>query len=191
MDIKTGWRGKGLVEWWSHGVMKWFREAEIGGMEGSCVGSGPHCLILRRRDPAKFVGLILAFRRALLRLRAVFRRLCRFQGKGTPLNGSKRRIAFKLNMNKTIETLVAVNEANIGRLAYQFWENAGCPAGRDLEFWLAAEAKVRTSVTGPVASGKEVPSAASSKETAQKASRAARGGIKKTWPKPYPSLPRF
>ena len=127
----------------------------------------------------------------MLRLGPVFRRLCRFQGKGTPLNGAKRRIAFKLNMNKTIEASVAVNEADIGRLAYQMWENAGRPAGRDLEFWLAAEAKVRMSATATVASGKEVPSPASSKETAQKASRAARGGIKKTWPKPYPSLPRF
>jgi hypothetical protein len=94
-------------------------------------------------------------------------------------------------MNKTIESSVAVSEANIGRLAYQLWENAGRPVGRDLEFWLTAEAKVRASVNATVASGKEVLSPVSRKETAQKAPRIARGGIKKTWPKPYPSLPRF
>ena len=46
-------------------------------------------------------------------------------------------------MNKTIEKSVAVNETSVSRLAYQLWENAGRPAGRDLEFWLAAEAKVK------------------------------------------------
>jgi len=95
-------------------------------------------------------------------------------------------------MNKTIEKSVAVNEASIGRLAYQLWEKASRPAGRDLEFWLAAEEQLRAAEKPAAASSSaEVPSAASSNDKAHKAPRIARGGIRKTWPKPYPSLPRF
>lgn len=31
----------------------------------------------------------------------------------------------------------------IKRLAYYRWEKAGCPEGKDLEFWLAAEKEQR------------------------------------------------
>jgi hypothetical protein len=95
-------------------------------------------------------------------------------------------------MNKMIKQSVAAKETSVSRLAYQLWETAGRPAGRDLEFWLAAEAKVRAVVQQPVsvASAESAP-AVPSREKAQRATRPARGGIKKTWPKPYPSLPRF
>jgi hypothetical protein len=95
-------------------------------------------------------------------------------------------------MNKTIETAVTLNEASIGRLAYQLWENAGRPAGRDLEFWLAAEAQARAAAAQPIAPERaEASPVKPSKAKAPKAPHSARGGIKKTWPKPYPSLPRF
>ncbi len=34
---------------------------------------------------------------------------------------------------------VAANREGISCLAFQLWEKAGCPEGRDLEFWLGAE----------------------------------------------------
>ena len=55
---------------------------------------------------------------------------------------------------------VIADQASVSRLAYQLWENAGRPAGRDLEFWLAAEAHVRTTVQQPVASATEAVSPA-------------------------------
>ncbi len=42
-------------------------------------------------------------------------------------------------MDKTIVKEVAVTKDVIARLAYQLWEKAGRPAGRDLEFWVEAE----------------------------------------------------
>ena len=96
------------------------------------------------------------------------------------------------NMKKTMEQTVTVDEANVSRVAYQLWENAGRPTGRDLEFWLAAEARVRSS-TKPisVAHGAEVSALSSREEKSERGARSTRGGIKKTWPKPYPSLPKF
>jgi hypothetical protein len=94
-------------------------------------------------------------------------------------------------MNKTIEHTVSTDQESVSRLAYQLWENAGRPASRDLEFWLLAEAQVRTAGSRPTARREETAPATSPKEQAHKAPRAARGGIKKTWPKPYPSLPKF
>jgi hypothetical protein len=96
------------------------------------------------------------------------------------------------NMKKTMEQTMTVDEANVSRVAYQLWENAGRPVGRDLEFWLAAEAHVRSS-TKPISIGRgaEVSALSSREEKSERATRSARGGIKKTWPKPYPSLPKF
>jgi hypothetical protein len=94
-------------------------------------------------------------------------------------------------MNKTIEQTGA-DESYVSRLAYELWENAGRPAGRDLEFWLAAEAKVHATAQRPTASASvEATPAVAAQQKPGKAPRAARGGIKKTWPKPYPSLPKF
>jgi hypothetical protein len=96
-------------------------------------------------------------------------------------------------MNKTIETAATTEECSVSRVAYQLWENAGRPAGRDLEFWLAAEAQVRANprpfVASRVVSTPVTPTPAPVKE--QKTVRNNRGGLKKTWPKPYPSLPKF
>jgi hypothetical protein len=95
-------------------------------------------------------------------------------------------------MNKTMKQAVIADQASVSRLAYQLWENAGRPTGRDLEFWLAAEANVRTAVRQPVASATAAAApAVTTQEKPSRGTRPARGGIKKTWPKPYPSLPRF
>lgn len=99
---------------------------------------------------------------------------------------------FKIDMNKTIEQTMAVDRANLSRLAYQLWENAGRPVGRDLEFWLAAEAQVQATKQAAVTSDFAPASPATpAKEQTFKSPRTARGGIKKTWPKPYPTLPKF
>lgn len=37
------------------------------------------------------------------------------------------------------QTVLNLNQETIACLARQLWEQAGCPSGRDLEFWLAAE----------------------------------------------------
>jgi len=97
-------------------------------------------------------------------------------------------------MNKTIETTtVTNNECSVSRMAYQLWENAGRPAGRDMEFWLAAEAQqaanTRPAATPRVQAIQPTPAPAVAKE--QKTARNGRGGLKKSWPKPYPSLPKF
>jgi hypothetical protein len=93
-------------------------------------------------------------------------------------------------MNMNIEKSVTANEASVSRLAYQLWENAGRPVGRDLEFWLAAEAQARAAAMPRTKStAVEVP--ASAMETSAKTSRSTRPGAKKSWPKPYPNLPKF
>ena len=90
-------------------------------------------------------------------------------------------------MNKTTTNTTTTEEANVSRVAYQLWEDAGRPSGRDLEFWLTAEAKVRAaSSEAPL-----VSSAAPAPFKTQKATRPATGGTRKTWPKPYPNLPKF
>jgi hypothetical protein len=46
-------------------------------------------------------------------------------------------------MTEPLEYPVKVTEPQIRVVAYQLWEKAGNPAGRDLQFWLAAEAQLR------------------------------------------------
>ncbi len=77
-----------------------------------------------------------------------------------------------------------VHESNVSRLAYQLWENAGCPSGRDLEFWLDAEKSLRNQAK-PVIAAVAAPAAAT------KAAKTTRPGAKRSWPKPYPALPKF
>lgn len=89
-------------------------------------------------------------------------------------------------MNKNME--VTADEQSVSRLAYQLWETAGRPVGRDLEFWLAAEAKLRV-VPAPVAPIALAPVVAVATPKTAKSPRPPVG--KKTWPKPYPNLPKF
>jgi len=93
-----------------------------------------------------------------------------------------------VNMNMNIEKSLKTDVASVSRLAYELWENAGRPAGRDLEFWLAAEAKLQAAALPSLISPVEQVTA---KQSPMKSNRATRGGVKKTWPKPYPSLPKF
>lgn len=68
-------------------------------------------------------------------------------------------------MNQNSPSEVGANHNEISCLAFELWEKAGSPEGRDLEFWLAAETqllalqrpeaiKVATVVAKP-SSGKE------------------------------------
>jgi hypothetical protein len=43
----------------------------------------------------------------------------------------------------------APTEQTIQHAAYLLWEEAGCPAGRDQEFWFAAQERLRRTVTVP------------------------------------------
>ena len=46
-------------------------------------------------------------------------------------------------MQNPTERSVTVTEPEIGVVAYRLWEQAGHPAGRDLQFWLDAESQLR------------------------------------------------
>jgi Protein of unknown function (DUF2934) len=91
-------------------------------------------------------------------------------------------------MNTNMKNSVTRDEASVSRLAYQLWENAGRPAGRDLEFWLAAEAQLHAATTRHAIAPQ--PEVVLVKETSKPA-RSTKTGAKKTWPKPYPTLPKF
>jgi hypothetical protein len=45
--------------------------------------------------------------------------------------------------NMQVQLTPEPNQAQIGALAYQKWEEAGRPQGRDLDFWLQAESQLR------------------------------------------------
>jgi Protein of unknown function (DUF2934) len=55
---------------------------------------------------------------------------------------------MNMNTNMRKETATpprsGVNPDEVAQRAYQFWEAAGRPPGRDLEFWLQAEAEIRS-----------------------------------------------
>lgn len=36
-----------------------------------------------------------------------------------------------------------LNQSEIARLAYLNWQKDGCPAGRDLDYWLEAESQLK------------------------------------------------
>jgi hypothetical protein len=45
-------------------------------------------------------------------------------------------------MKQQIEQTGKIDQAAIGQLAYELWEKAGSPHGRDQEFWFKAEARL-------------------------------------------------
>jgi hypothetical protein len=54
---------------------------------------------------------------------------------------------MSINITTNKEESPAGNEVNrddVARRAYQIWEAAGQPAGRDLEYWLQAEAELQS-----------------------------------------------
>ncbi len=73
-------------------------------------------------------------------------------------------------MNNKIETSGTVNESKIGVVAYRMWEQAGRPAGQDMQFWLDAEAQLRTAAKSAFTALPARPAPADSRaDTAQKA----------------------
>lgn len=70
-------------------------------------------------------------------------------------------MARKHNGNKNIETVQPqIGHEAIARLAKQIWEQEGCQAGRDLDYWLRAEQVLRTSNTSPTSSAHALGGAA-------------------------------
>lgn len=82
---------------------------------------------------------------------------------------------------------MADNEQRIRERAYQLWEQAGCPHGRDGEFWLTAQAELAApkAAPQPVASKTAVPKAAvPPKASSTSAIPAKSGGAKKPAARP-------
>ena len=79
-------------------------------------------------------------------------------------------------MTNTIEHSKALNGSEVRVAAYQMWEQAGHPAGRDLQFWLDAEAQVGTTAkVGPVKPAAHLSPAKSKNSTANKAANVRPG----------------
>jgi hypothetical protein len=58
---------------------------------------------------------------------------------------------------------------DIATAAYYQWVNAGCPAGRDQEFWLKAETELKQN--GQLDASPEAKASTSSKRSAARAQR--------------------
>jgi hypothetical protein len=59
----------------------------------------------------------------------------------TLLGSNSRKMAHTASSSAVL-TPDAPDHEQIARLAYRIYFDAGCPAGRDLEFWLEAERQV-------------------------------------------------
>jgi hypothetical protein len=65
-------------------------------------------------------------------------------------------ITNDIGMNQNCVSSIVSHHEGTACLAFQLWEKAGCPNGRDLEFWLGAEAHMladRKHGAGKVGSG--------------------------------------
>ena len=60
-----------------------------------------------------------------------------------------------MNTKDTVEHSAEV-KSKISVVAYEKWQNAGQPSGKDMQFWLEAEAQVRT----PPVAARKMPTAA-------------------------------
>jgi DUF2934 family protein len=63
-------------------------------------------------------------------------------------------------MQNNLEQIIRIDHAKIGVLAYQLWEQAGHPSGRDKEFWFQAEAELRAALKATPAPQAAKPSLA-------------------------------
>jgi hypothetical protein len=73
-------------------------------------------------------------------------------------------------MENTMEHSKTVNESEVSVMAYQMWEKAGHPPGRDLQFWLDAEVQVCAAAkAAPLAPAAHLSPVGSKKNTAHKA----------------------
>lgn len=70
-------------------------------------------------------------------------------------------------------------EQNISERAYEIWQAEGCPQGRDLEHWLAAEREVSAKDAAPSAENK---APASGEPEANARPAWTNGGIRKSAP---------
>jgi len=52
-------------------------------------------------------------------------------------------------MNTTIDQSTKLDQAAIGLMAYDLWEKAGRPAGKDQQFWYEAEKQLRAAQAVP------------------------------------------
>jgi hypothetical protein len=77
-----------------------------------------------------------------------------------------------MKMQNALEQQIDVNQTS--RRAYQLWERAGCPQGRDLEFWLQAEAELRIASQPERPESAAAPLAPPPARTAQSITAAAR-----------------
>jgi Protein of unknown function (DUF2934) len=78
-------------------------------------------------------------------------------------------------MKNTIEHSVGIKESEIGLVAYQMWEKAGHPPGRDLQFWLDAEAQLRLAAKAAFVPHAPLSPVASEHNTVHKAARVELG----------------
>jgi hypothetical protein len=77
-----------------------------------------------------------------------------------------------------------LDRETIARLAYQIWEQRGCPHGYDVDFWLEAERQF-LSAGKPGRQESTVPAGASpGGQTTTKAAQAASQGTRQTKPSP-------
>ena len=47
-----------------------------------------------------------------------------------------------MNIESQNQAYVELNRDEVARRAVRLWKNSGCPAGRDLEYWLEAEVEL-------------------------------------------------
>ena len=93
-------------------------------------------------------------------------------------------------MANNIEHSKTLNESEVRVAAYQMWEKAGHPVGRDLQFWLDAEAQVRRAANvGPVKPAG--PLSASKNNTFDKAANVRSGPVQRNSAKPQQRMNRF
>jgi hypothetical protein len=73
--------------------------------------------------------------------------------------------------SKAIEEHVVVADDVIRKLAYDLWERAGCPHGREEEFWLTARQQLFDAVTPPGFINKKPKTPAAKKVAPTKAAK--------------------
>ena len=95
-------------------------------------------------------------------------------------------------MINTIEDSKTVNKSEIAVVAYQMWEAAGQPESRDLQFWLDAEAQLRTAIKAvPVTPAAHLSPVDSKNKTADKAAHVQVGLRQANSSKPQQKVRRF
>lgn len=95
-------------------------------------------------------------------------------------------------MTNTIEHSKTHNASEVRVAAYQMWERAGHPAGRDLQSWLDAEAQVRmASKLGPLKPTAHQSAVDSKTKPADKAANERSGPVQRNSAKPQPMVNKF